>query len=88
MRRNKKNRVFSLFVLLIESGTLYVIMLVSCPPILVASLLNQPQIADLMLTSFVTGGPESVGRMIDCISGYSTVQFVVRPVYSSSPQIH
>lgn len=29
MRNKKKNKVFSLFVLLIESGTLYVIMLVS-----------------------------------------------------------
>lgn len=30
------------------------------------------------MTSLVTGGNESVGRMIDCISGYATVQFVVR----------
>ncbi|KAI0314350.1 hypothetical protein OF83DRAFT_1063979 [Amylostereum chailletii] len=59
-RKKKNNKIFSLFVLLIESGTLYVIML----------------IADLLVTSFVTGGPESVGRMIDCISGYATVQFV------------
>ncbi|KAG7093443.1 hypothetical protein E1B28_007121 [Marasmius oreades] len=56
----KKNKLFSVFVLLIESGTLYVIML----------------IADLLVTSLVVGGPESVGRMIICISGYSTVQFV------------
>ncbi|KAJ7719832.1 hypothetical protein B0H16DRAFT_1554042 [Mycena metata] len=56
----KKNKLFSVFVLLIESGTLYVIMLIT----------------DLLVTSLVVGGPESVGRMIDCISGYSTVQFV------------
>ncbi|KAJ6626259.1 hypothetical protein B0H10DRAFT_548388 [Mycena sp. CBHHK59/15] len=60
LRSKKKNRVFSVFVLLIESGTLYVVMLIT----------------DLLLTSLVVGGPESVGRMIDCISGYSTVQFV------------
>ncbi|TFK31909.1 hypothetical protein BDQ12DRAFT_568405, partial [Crucibulum laeve] len=60
LRERKKNRIFTLFVLLIESGTLYVVML----------------IADLLITSLVTGGPESVGRMITCISGYSTVQFV------------
>ncbi|KAJ7436262.1 hypothetical protein B0H11DRAFT_1936851 [Mycena galericulata] len=60
LRSEKKNRVFSVFVLLIESGTLYVIMLIT----------------DLLVTSLVVGGSESVGRMIDCISGYSTVQFV------------
>ncbi|KAJ6472506.1 hypothetical protein C8R45DRAFT_1164217 [Mycena sanguinolenta] len=60
LRSEKKSPVFSVFVLLIESGTLYVIML----------------IIDLLVTSLVVGGPESVGRMIDCISGYSTVQFV------------
>ncbi|KAF8136852.1 hypothetical protein K438DRAFT_1786470 [Mycena galopus ATCC 62051] len=60
LHSKKKNRVFSVFVLLIESGTLYVIMLIT----------------DLLVTSLVVGGPESVGRMIDCISGYSTVQFV------------
>ncbi|KAF8156483.1 hypothetical protein K438DRAFT_1942796, partial [Mycena galopus ATCC 62051] len=60
LHAKKKNRVFSVFVLLIESGTLYVIMLIT----------------DLLVTSLVVGGPESVGRMIDCISGYSTVQFV------------
>ncbi|KAJ7786749.1 hypothetical protein B0H14DRAFT_3583119 [Mycena olivaceomarginata] len=60
LRSVKKNKVFSVFVLLIESGTLYVIML----------------IIDLLVTSLVAGGPESVGRMIDCISGYSTVQLV------------
>ncbi|ESK91856.1 hypothetical protein Moror_10508 [Moniliophthora roreri MCA 2997] len=60
LRAKKKNKVFSVFVLLIESGTLYVVMLV----------------ADLLVTSLVVGGPESVGRMIVCISGYSTVQFV------------
>ncbi|GLB38063.1 hypothetical protein LshimejAT787_0411140 [Lyophyllum shimeji] len=60
LRTHKKNKTYTLFVLLIESGTLYVIMLV----------------ADLLVTSLVLGGPESVGRMIDCISGYSAVQFV------------
>ncbi|KAJ7480638.1 hypothetical protein FB451DRAFT_1238109 [Mycena latifolia] len=64
LRSKKKNKVFSVFVLLIESGTLYVIMLIT----------------DLLLTSLVVGGPESVGRMVDCISGYSTVQFVVRHI--------
>ncbi|KAJ3994366.1 hypothetical protein F5050DRAFT_1575759 [Lentinula boryana] len=59
--RNKRtNKLFSIFVLLIESGTLYVIMLVT----------------DLLVTSYVVGGNESVARMISCISGYSTVQFV------------
>ncbi|KAF8058536.1 hypothetical protein FPV67DRAFT_1428300 [Lyophyllum atratum] len=60
LRTYKKNRTYTLFVLLVESGTLYVIMLV----------------ADLLVTSLVVGGPESIGRMIDCISGYSAVQFV------------
>ena len=61
--RNKRhNKVLSLFVLLIESGTLYVCALVS----------------DLLVTSYVTGTNETVQRMISCISGYSTVQFVVR----------
>lgn len=32
---------------------------------------------DLLVTSIVEGGPESVGRMIDCIFGFTTVQFVV-----------
>ena len=69
--RNKRhNKVLSLFVLLIESGTLYVCALVS----------------DLLVTSYVTGTNETVQRMISCISGYSTVQFVVRcytfPLYS------
>jgi hypothetical protein len=35
------------------------------------------QIIDLLITSLVTGGNETVGRMVDTISGYSTVQFVV-----------
>ncbi|KAJ7926809.1 hypothetical protein B0H13DRAFT_1599250 [Mycena leptocephala] len=62
LRSRKKNKIFSVSVLLIESGTLYVIMLT----------------IDLLVTSLVTGGPESAGRMIDCISGYSAVRFVVR----------
>jgi len=60
LRTYKKNRTYTLFVLMIESGTLYVAMLIT----------------DLLVTSIVTGGNETVGRMIDCISGYSTVQFV------------
>ncbi|KAF7794185.1 hypothetical protein EIP86_005316 [Pleurotus ostreatoroseus] len=34
------------------------------------------QVTDLLVTSYVTGGNETLGRMIDCISGYATVQFV------------
>ncbi|KAJ3712685.1 hypothetical protein C8R42DRAFT_727844 [Lentinula raphanica] len=60
LRSRRTNRLFSIFVLLIESGTLYVIMLVT----------------DMLVTSYVVGGNESVSRMIGCISGYSTVQFV------------
>ncbi|KAJ4463676.1 hypothetical protein C8J55DRAFT_531428 [Lentinula edodes] len=60
LRNRRNNKLFSIFVLLIESGTLYVIMLVT----------------DLLVTSYVVGGNESVARMISCISGYSTVQFV------------
>lgn len=67
LMNRKKNRIFTVFVLLIESGTVYVIML----------------IADLLVTSLVTGGPESVGRMVSCISGYSSVQFVVCVLYPS-----
>ncbi|VDB96650.1 unnamed protein product [Peniophora sp. CBMAI 1063] len=59
--RNKRhNKILSLFVLLIESGTLYVCALVS----------------DLLVTSYVTGNNETIQRMISCISGYTTVQFV------------
>ncbi|EKM49733.1 uncharacterized protein PHACADRAFT_265383 [Phanerochaete carnosa HHB-10118-sp] len=58
--RRKTNKIFTLFVLMVESGTLYVAML----------------IADLLVTSIVTGGNETVGRMVDCISGYAAVQFV------------
>ncbi|KAI0085778.1 hypothetical protein BDY19DRAFT_895986 [Irpex rosettiformis] len=58
--KRRDNKVLSLFVLLIESGTLYVTALVT----------------DLLVTSYVTGGNETIQRMISCISGYSTVQFV------------
>ncbi|KIP02727.1 hypothetical protein PHLGIDRAFT_122215 [Phlebiopsis gigantea 11061_1 CR5-6] len=58
--RRKSNKVFTVFVLCVESGTLYVVMLIT----------------DLLVTSLVTGGNETVGRMVDCISGYSTVQLV------------
>ncbi|KAJ7840785.1 hypothetical protein B0H13DRAFT_2287012 [Mycena leptocephala] len=71
LRSKKKNKVFSVFVLLIESGTLYVIMLTT----------------DLLVTSLVAGGPESVGRMMDCISGYSTVQFVTEFVQGIYPTL-
>ena len=60
-RNKRRHRILSLFVLLIESGTLYVCAFVS----------------DLLVTSYVTGTNETVQRMIGCISGYSTVQFVV-----------
>ncbi|KAI0698352.1 hypothetical protein BC835DRAFT_1269111 [Cytidiella melzeri] len=59
-KKKEDSKILSLFVLLIESGTIYVVMLV----------------ADLLITSFVTGGNETVQRMISCISGYATVQFV------------
>ncbi|KIK51003.1 hypothetical protein GYMLUDRAFT_89171 [Collybiopsis luxurians FD-317 M1] len=59
-QNKQKSKVFSIFVLLIESGTLYVVML----------------IADLIITSYVVGENETVARMISCISGYSTVQLV------------
>ncbi|GJE97705.1 hypothetical protein PsYK624_139260 [Phanerochaete sordida] len=60
LRQRTTNRVFTLFVLMIESGLLYVVMLIT----------------DLLVTSFVSGGNETVGRMVDCISGYATVQLV------------
>ncbi|KAI0342962.1 hypothetical protein BDW22DRAFT_1219304 [Trametopsis cervina] len=59
-KKTKNSKIISLFVLLIESGTLYVIILVT----------------DLLVTSFVVGDNETVQRMISCISGYATVQFV------------
>ncbi|GJE97707.1 hypothetical protein PsYK624_139280 [Phanerochaete sordida] len=60
LRQRDTNRVFTLFVLMIESGLLYIVMLVN----------------DLLVTSLVAGGNETVGRMVDCISGYATVQLV------------
>ncbi|GJE97684.1 hypothetical protein PsYK624_139050 [Phanerochaete sordida] len=60
LHRRKAKRVFTVFVLMVESGALYVAMLIT----------------DLLVTSLVSGGNETVGRMVDCISGYSTVQLV------------
>ncbi|GJE97672.1 hypothetical protein PsYK624_138930 [Phanerochaete sordida] len=60
LHRRKAKKVFTVFVLMIESGALYVTMLIT----------------DLLVTSLVSGGNETVGRMVDCISGYSTVQLV------------
>ena len=75
-RRRKANKIFTVFVLFVESGALYVAMLVS--GILIAlSHAKGMETTDLLVTSFVVGGNESVGRMIDCTSGYSTVQLVV-----------
>jgi len=58
--RRRTNKIFTLFVLMVESGMLYVVMLIT----------------DLLVTSIVTGGNETVGRMVDCISGYAAVQLV------------
>ncbi|GJE97702.1 hypothetical protein PsYK624_139230 [Phanerochaete sordida] len=59
-QQRRTNKVFTLFVLMVESGLLYVVMLIT----------------DLLVTSIVTGGNETVGRMVDCISGYAAVQLV------------
>ncbi|TBU51134.1 hypothetical protein BD310DRAFT_942687 [Dichomitus squalens] len=59
-QRRRENKIFTLFVLMVESGTLYAIMLVT----------------DLLVTSLVTGGNETLGRMVDCVSGYAAVQLV------------
>ena len=79
-RQKRHDKILSLFVLLIESGTLYVIVLVRL--FLYGMLSALPtasivQVTDLAITSSVTSGNETIGRMIDCISAHSTVQFVV-----------
>lgn len=45
-------------------------------PLLALTLLLK--VTDLILTTYLTGGNETVGRMIDCLIAYSAVQFIVR----------
>lgn len=60
LQRKKSSRLLTVFALMVESGMLYVIVLIT----------------DLLITSLVTGENETVGRMVTCISGYVTVQLV------------